>query len=171
MGTKTALPVLYNKSTIRIRKFSNYCNQSTTYDYLFTASFISFQKCLLRKTRILFNFFSFVKHYLIIFFINQILLTKPRQHHFFRRIPAALKKKARTTRARAFFLAEWTGLEPATPGVTGRYSNQLNYRSTSFHQFVRLVDSSNSQRFWQPPMFWRPQGDSNPCTHRERVMS
>ncbi|CAL8473757.1 protein of unknown function [Caballeronia sp. S22] len=31
-------------------------------------------------------------------------------------------------------LAERTGLEPATPGVTGRYSNQLNYRSTSFHQ-------------------------------------
>ena len=27
------------------------------------------------------------------------------------------------------FLAERTGLEPATPGVTGRYSNQLNYRS------------------------------------------
>ncbi len=31
-------------------------------------------------------------------------------------------------------LAERTGLEPATPGVTGRYSNQLNYRSTSFHR-------------------------------------
>ena len=29
----------------------------------------------------------------------------------------------------AFDLAEWTGLEPATPGVTGRYSNQLNYHS------------------------------------------
>ena len=28
-----------------------------------------------------------------------------------------------------FGLAEWTGLEPATPGVTGRYSNQLNYHS------------------------------------------
>ncbi len=28
-----------------------------------------------------------------------------------------------------FLLAEWTGLEPATPGVTGRYSNQLNYHS------------------------------------------
>ena len=27
-------------------------------------------------------------------------------------------------------VAEWTGLEPATPGVTGRYSNQLNYHST-----------------------------------------
>ena len=26
-------------------------------------------------------------------------------------------------------MAEWTGLEPATPGVPGRYSNQLNYHS------------------------------------------
>ena len=31
-------------------------------------------------------------------------------------------------------MAEWTGLEPATTGVTGRYSNQLNY-----HSAVRLV--------------------------------
>ena len=31
---------------------------------------------------------------------------------------------------RAFNLAEWTGLEPATPGVTGRYSNRLNYHSS-----------------------------------------
>ena len=29
-------------------------------------------------------------------------------------------------------LAERTGLEPATPGVTGQYSNQLNYRSRAF---------------------------------------
>ncbi len=29
-------------------------------------------------------------------------------------------------------LAEWTGLEPATPGVTGRYSNRLNYHSKIF---------------------------------------
>jgi hypothetical protein len=29
----------------------------------------------------------------------------------------------------SMYLAEWTGLEPATPGVTGRYSNQLNYHS------------------------------------------
>jgi hypothetical protein len=28
-------------------------------------------------------------------------------------------------------VAERTGLEPATPGVTGRYSNQLNYRSVA----------------------------------------
>ena len=31
--------------------------------------------------------------------------------------------------ARHMRVAERTGLEPATPGVTGRYSNQLNYRS------------------------------------------
>ena len=31
--------------------------------------------------------------------------------------------------ARGGILAERTGLEPATPGVTGRYSNQLNYHS------------------------------------------
>ncbi len=30
------------------------------------------------------------------------------------------------------YMAERTGLEPATPGVTGRYSNQLNYRSESW---------------------------------------
>ena len=32
-------------------------------------------------------------------------------------------------------MAERTGLEPATPGVTGRYSNQLNYRSA----FLKMV--------------------------------
>ena len=30
------------------------------------------------------------------------------------------------------FLAVWTGLEPATPCVTGMYSNQLNYRTILF---------------------------------------
>jgi hypothetical protein len=39
----------------------------------------------------------------------------------------AEKKKALNNQG--FYLAERTGLEPATPGVTGRYSNQLNYRS------------------------------------------
>ena len=36
-------------------------------------------------------------------------------------------------------LAEWTGLEPATPGVTGRYSNQLNYHSGASAQERRVV--------------------------------
>jgi hypothetical protein len=44
----------------------------------------------------------------------------------------AVKKKAVANQLLATALntvAEWTGLEPATPGVTGRYSNQLNYHS------------------------------------------
>ena len=36
-------------------------------------------------------------------------------------------------------LAEWTGLEPATPGVTGRYSNQLNYHSLTAETFACAV--------------------------------
>ena len=35
-------------------------------------------------------------------------------------------------------MAEWTGLEPATPGVTGRYSNQLNYHSDETPRFPTL---------------------------------
>ena len=31
-----------------------------------------------------------------------------------------------------FFLSVRTGLEPATPFVTGMYSNQLNYRTITF---------------------------------------
>ena len=38
-------------------------------------------------------------------------------------------------------MAEWTGLEPATPGVTGRYSNQLNYHS-SFTVRTKRTDKS-----------------------------
>ena len=44
-------------------------------------------------------------------------------------------------------LAEWTGLEPATPGVTGRYSNQLNYHSATAH--VALVGADG----FEPPTF------------------
>ena len=56
------------------------------------------------------------------------------------------KKKA-TDRFRlvAFtFLAEWTGLEPATPGVTGRYSNQLNYHSAVVTTFPVCTDQALS---------------------------
>ena len=53
-------------------------------------------------------------------------------------------------------LAERTGLEPATPGVTGRYSNQLNYRSVySDRYFDRHRDA-----------WWALRGSNsrpNPC--------
>ena len=39
-------------------------------------------------------------------------------------------KKPADNSAGFLLLAERTGLEPATPGVTGRYSNRLNYRSS-----------------------------------------
>ena len=41
------------------------------------------------------------------------------------------------------FIAVRTGLEPATPGVTGLYSNQLNYRTGLFPEFLkwRYTDS------------------------------
>jgi hypothetical protein len=56
---------------------------------------------------------------------------------FYRKIPNNCwvwcwgKKKgvSRKTLKPLILLAERTGLEPATSGVTGRHSNQLNYRS------------------------------------------
>ena len=78
-----------------------------------------------------------------------------------RSISVAQNEKAlQTFVCRASVLAEWTGLEPATPGVTGRYSNQLNYHSMMTSGFLRKRHQT-----------WRPLGDSNPCNHRERVVS
>ena len=45
-------------------------------------------------------------------------------------------------------MAEWTGLEPATPGVTGRYSNQLNY-----HSQLRLKKRIMGAEGFEPPTF------------------
>jgi hypothetical protein len=39
-------------------------------------------------------------------------------------------------------VARWTGLEPATPGVTGRYSNQLSY-----HRALAALRVKLSQRW------------------------
>ena len=64
-------------------------------------------------------------------------------------------------------LAEWTGLEPATPGVTGRYSNRLNYHSALTCPAFAGLPSSH----WLDCLVWRPHGDSNPGYRRERAVS
>ena len=48
-----------------------------------------------------------------------------------------------------YILAERTGLEPATPGVTGRYSNQLNYHSSLMILIMLLVGTDGIE----PPTF------------------
>ena len=67
--------------------------------------------------------------------------------------------------AQAFeIMAERTGLEPATPGVTGRYSNQLNYRSNralaarergELYPTVGPVSSSLAPLSFDDHLFWR----------------
>ena len=54
-------------------------------------------------------------------------------------------------------MAERTGLEPATPFVTGRYSNRLNYRSTEFLRFITTGCHPGLLQFdaWQfPTLTW-----------------
>ena len=54
-------------------------------------------------------------------------------------------------------MAERTGLEPATPCVTGRYSNRLNYRSTEFFRFMTTGCHPGLLQFdaWQfPTLTW-----------------
>ena len=43
--------------------------------------------------------------------------------------PAALYAQQKKDDLSIILSAVWTGLEPATPCVTGRYSNQLNYHT------------------------------------------
>ena len=65
-------------------------------------------------------------------------------------------------------LAERTGLEPATPCVTGRYSNRLNYRSTEFfynHRFItglllNLMPGSSLLSHGETPHYHRRYGVS-----------
>ena len=63
------------------------------------------------------------------------------------------------------FIAVRTGLEPATPGVTGPYSNQLNYRTNMsiflvstgglklFSSTVSLIADAKIRKISLPPNF------------------
>jgi hypothetical protein len=46
----------------------------------------------------------------------------------------------------SLYMAQRTGLEPATPGVTGRYSNRLNYRCASVSQEIWWVMTGSNRR-------------------------
>ena len=47
-----------------------------------------------------------------------------------------------------------TGLEPATPGVTGRYSNQLNYRTNCSDLCVFLERGCKGTHFFETSKFF-----------------
>ncbi len=47
-------------------------------------------------------------------------------------------------------MADRTGLEPATSGVTGRHSNQLNYRSATQK---KLKNTLVGDEGFEPPTF------------------
>ena len=50
--------------------------------------------------------------------------------------------------------AVWTGLEPATPCVTGRYSNQLNYHTNFLRtHFLSESECKGIWFFWNLQMF------------------
>ena len=59
-------------------------------------------------------------------------------------LPNHLMKKTPAFLQVLDLLAEWTGLEPATPGVTGRYSNQLNYHSKTI---ANGIDTNSNTMF------------------------
>ena len=55
-------------------------------------------------------------------------------------------------------MAEWTGLEPATSGVTGQHSNRLNYHSAELAMISGRKNSRklfcSRERGW--PTSWPP---------------
>jgi hypothetical protein len=68
-----------------------------------------------------------------------------------------LKRKSPANHGLAELLkiAVRTGLEPATPCVTGMYSNQLNYRTVFFYQnrTAKVVGSSDSCKLFAKNFF------------------
>src|SRR5690606_388588 len=69
------------------------------------------------------------------------------------------KQKARIAAGlRLELMAEWTGLEPATSGVTGQHSNQLNYHSAE----PGIIQTGRNPCNWQPANTWWVLSVSNP---------
>ncbi len=58
------------------------------------------------------------------------------------------KQELQKTEERGEEVARLTGLEPATPGVTGRYSNQLSYNRASIFAFRRVHSRRTQDLGW-----------------------
>src|SRR6266566_2735751 len=59
-------------------------------------------------------------------------------------------------------MAERTGLEPATPGVTSRYSNQLNYRSERNQMTTTAASTATAAQGCAAVSKWWVLRGSNP---------
>jgi hypothetical protein len=123
---------------------------------------------LLRKTRILVTLLRSVKHFRLSFALTPTSLHNQRMHSSLcapimhrqpRRRAVEEKSPHKFLLERAFLLAEWTGLEPATPGVTGRYSNQLNYHSKlHIYTLLRKVGAIRSDTAKHSDVLASPRG-------------
>ncbi len=83
------------------------------------------------------------------------------------------KQKAVPHGKRLSIYAVRTGLEPATSGVTGRHSNQLNYRTfkkrtTAIHWRLRLQIYKKLSFYKQQIKFFLPGFSSNNKHQRQR---
>ena len=56
-------------------------------------------------------------------------------------------------------MAQRTGLEPATPGVTGRYSNRLNYRCVSAGLASVVLFATCRSALWSTSAIDPPEGE------------
>ena len=57
--------------------------------------------------------------------------------------------------------AVWTGLEPATPCVTGMYSNRLNYQTNAFKSAASLSNAgAKIDAFFNVAKFLREKCDN-----------
>ena len=63
---------------------------------------------------------------------------------FFEKSLVFLRKMQKPRRLLRGF-AVWTGLEPATPCVTGRYSNQLNYQTKKDKNLLCGLDGTRTR--------------------------
>ena len=74
-------------------------------------------------------------------------------------------------------MATQKGLEPSTSGVTGQHSNQLSYwaiiwwkqQGSNLWPSACKADALPAELCFH--IKWWPLGESNPCYHRERVVS